>query len=85
MYACSLKWKNEWIEKDTLKSMLKLLSDYIQPALHGRDSIGISHGLHFTGGEPFLNYELLLFACEAAILAEAFETYFGWEVYHHEG
>jgi len=21
----------------------------------------------------------------AAILAEAFETYFGWEVYHHKG
>ena len=21
----------------------------------------------------------------AAILAEAFETYFGWDVYHHEG
>jgi L-fucose isomerase-like protein len=21
----------------------------------------------------------------AAVLAEAFETYFGWEVYHHQG
>lgn len=66
MYACSPKWRNEWIDRDTLNEMLRLLSGYIRPAYTGSNSIGVNEGLHFTGGEPFLNYELLLYATEKA-------------------
>lgn len=68
MYACSPRWKNEWIDRDALDGMLELLSKYIKPAYGGEKSIGVNEGLHFTGGEPFLNFELLLYGTERASL-----------------
>jgi len=60
MYSCSPRWKAEWIsEKDTEK-ILTQLTDKIQGSPFGSDRIGINYGLHFTGGEPFLNFDLLL-------------------------
>jgi len=35
------------------------LSDRILPSPFGADRIGVNYGLHFTGGEPFLNFDLL--------------------------
>ncbi|MEF8787699.1 MAG: radical SAM protein [Planctomycetota bacterium] len=66
MYACSPDWEADWIGEDKLERGLSVLSDKIIPAPAGPDSMGLNHGLHFTGGEPFLNYELLCSAVEMA-------------------
>jgi hypothetical protein len=42
------------------------LADTIEANPYGPDRVGINYGLHFTGGEPFLNYELLCRAVEIA-------------------
>ena len=68
MYACSPKWESNWITEDDLSIILSQLSRHIEPAPYGPKSIGLSHGLHFTGGEPFLNFELL---CTAVGIAES--------------
>ena len=67
MYACSPNWKDEWISKQDLKKVLEGLADKIEPSPYGPDTVSLNHGLHFTGGEPFLNYELL---CEAVKMAK---------------
>lgn len=46
-------------------AVLDLLGN-IQPGPYGKEHIGLSHGLHFTGGEPFMNFELLCRALEIA-------------------
>ena len=66
MYACNSSWKADWISDETLQSMLTQLAATIQPAPNGPDNIGLSHGLHFSGGEPFLNFDLLCRATEMA-------------------
>lgn len=58
MYACSPKWEG-WISEEDLKTILNQLSGKIKPSPYGPGRVGLNHGLHFTGGEPFLNYELL--------------------------
>ncbi len=67
MYACSPKWDADWISENDLSSMLSQLAPHIAPAPYGPDSISLSHGLHFTGGEPGLNFDLL---CTAIDMAE---------------
>lgn len=66
MYACSPQWKADWINEDDLYRILTELSATIQASPFGPDRIGINYGLHFTGGEPFLNFELLSRAVEMA-------------------
>ncbi|MEM1583859.1 MAG: radical SAM protein [Nitrososphaerota archaeon] len=66
MYACSPRWSNDWITINDLKTILSQLSDKIMPSPYGVSRVGINYGLHFTGGEPFLNYSLLLEAVEIA-------------------
>jgi hypothetical protein len=66
MYACSPEWEPDWPDEDWLRRGLSVLSDWIVPAPGGQDSMGLNHGLHFTGGEPFLNYDLLCRATEYA-------------------
>ncbi|MEM1508583.1 MAG: radical SAM protein [Thermofilaceae archaeon] len=58
MYACTPKAKY-WMSKDQLKRVLENLAPYIAPASPA-GKLGISEGLHLTGGEPFLNYHLTL-------------------------
>jgi organic radical activating enzyme len=65
MYACSPKWKG-WISEEDLKRILNQLAERIQPSRYGSEHIELNYGLHFTGGEPFLQYELLLKAVEIA-------------------
>jgi hypothetical protein len=67
MYACSPKWDSDWITEEDLGTILSQLAPYIEQAPYGPDSIGLSHGLHFTGGEPFLNFELL---CEVGYFSK---------------
>jgi hypothetical protein len=59
MYACSPRWK-DWISEEDLKRLLERLAGKITPGPYGPESVGLNHGLHFTGGEPFLNFDLLL-------------------------
>jgi len=66
MYGCSPRWKADWISENDLQRILTQLSDKIQPSPLGQNRIGINYGLHFTGGEPFLNFELLVKATEMA-------------------
>jgi hypothetical protein len=66
MYACSPRWTGEWISEDNLRKILTQLSDRILPSPSGADRIGVNYGLHFTGGEPFLNFDLLEKAVQMA-------------------
>jgi hypothetical protein len=66
MYACSPSWKSDWMPQDEIRQCLEILQDKIIPAPHGARNISLNHGIHFTGGEPFLNYDLLLYAVEIA-------------------
>lgn len=60
MYSCSPRWKADWISEKDAEKILTQLTDKIQGSPFGSDRIGINYGLHFTGGEPFLNFDLLL-------------------------
>lgn len=58
MYACSPRWKPDWIPEKDAKTTLTQLAGKIQ-GLEG-NRIGVNCGLHLTGGEPFMNFDLLL-------------------------
>jgi len=60
MYACSPRWKADWISQANAEKVLGRLAGSIKPSPHGPTGIGVNTGLHFTGGEPFLNFDLLL-------------------------
>jgi hypothetical protein len=66
MYACSPRWRDDWISEKDAEMILNQLAGKIQPSPFGPDDIGINYGLHFTGGEPFLNFDLLLRITEMA-------------------
>ena len=65
MYACSPKWK-DWISEKDLEKILNQLAGKIKPSPFGAETVSLNYGLHFTGGEPFLNFNLLLRAVEVA-------------------
>jgi len=61
MYACSPRWKAEWISRDDAEKVLTQLSEMFKKRYPlGFNRVGVNLGLHFTGGEPFLNFNLLL-------------------------
>jgi len=66
MYACGPDWEEGWITPDDLEAVLSALAGRILPAPGGARSVSLNHGLHITGGEPFLNFQLLCGAVEAA-------------------
>jgi MoaA/NifB/PqqE/SkfB family radical SAM enzyme len=66
MYACSPRWSADWLSEKNAEKILIQLADKIQPSPFGPNEIGINCGLHFTGGEPFLNFDLLLKLTEMA-------------------
>jgi hypothetical protein len=82
MYACSPEWKADWISEADLEKGLAQLRGKIQPSPWGTWGVSLNTGLHFTGGEPFLNFELLLRAVELAaefnIPSLFVETNSGW-------
>jgi len=65
MYACSPKWKG-WISQSDLILLLSKLAGRIRPSPYGPGRVSLNHGLHFTGGEPFLDFEFLLEAVDIA-------------------
>ncbi len=69
MYACSPAWKADWISEDDLEKILSRLAGKIQPSPYGNQDISLNHGLHFTGGEPFMNFDLL---CKAVEISAGF-------------
>lgn len=66
MYACSPAWKADWMSDSLLERTLGYLAGRIAPAPEGPDGVGINQGLRFTGGEPFLNFDLLMKAARQA-------------------
>ncbi|MDW8033428.1 MAG: radical SAM protein [Nitrososphaerota archaeon] len=60
MYACSPEWETDWPTIGDVERILTKISSSIMPSPKGPEHIGINYGLHFTGGEPFLNFDLLL-------------------------
>jgi len=61
MYACSPRWRSDWINLRDAKRILESISKFFRRQ-YPRDfsRVGVNLGLHFTGGEPFLNFDLLL-------------------------
>jgi hypothetical protein len=66
MYACSPQWRADWMTEEDLEALLSQLAGRIAPAPWGPQVMSLNHGLHLTGGEPFLNFDLLLRAVEMA-------------------
>jgi len=66
IYGCSPEWSADWISENNLEKILSGLAGKIKPSPYGSEIISLNYGLHFTGGEPFLNYELLCRAVEIA-------------------
>ena len=72
IYACSPKWQSSWLKEIDAEIIFKNLS-YIFNKLYPYNNyyrnnhISFSYGLHFTGGEPFLNFELLLKLTKLAV------------------
>jgi hypothetical protein len=60
MYACSPKWRADWPTERSIELILRKLASSIKPSPNGCENVSLNHGLHFTGGEPFLNFQLLL-------------------------
>ena len=70
MYACSPEWKGHWISEYDLELCLQRLKGKIVSSPWGAQTMSLNHGLHFTGGEPFLKFDLLL---KAVQLADGFD------------
>jgi len=74
IYASSPSWRGDWIGLDNAEIIFTHLSkifNSIYPANQKFTKtnslpISFSYGIHFTGGEPFLNYKLLLKLTELA-------------------
>jgi hypothetical protein len=66
MYACSPHWDADWLTLDDADAILTQLAPSIIPASPRGGRIGLNEGLHFTGGEPFLDFERLLALTELA-------------------
>lgn len=65
LYACSPRWSTDWLSLEDARTILMQLAHMLPvPLFPGR--IGVNEGLHFSGGEPFLNFELLLQLTEMA-------------------
>jgi len=66
MYASSPSWPADWMSLNQLEYVISKLSETIIQSPMGRHNVGVNVGLHFTGGEPFLNFSLLSEAVKVA-------------------
>ena len=61
MYGCSPRWRADWMSERDAELILTQLSDKLRKRYAAQSKrIGVNYGIHFTGGEPFLNFDLLL-------------------------
>ena len=65
-YACSPTWKADWISASDAERILTQLAVMLRGKYANPDRIGVNYEIHFTGGEPFLRYDLLLKVTEMA-------------------
>ncbi|MGB9727445.1 MAG: radical SAM protein [Nitrososphaeria archaeon] len=66
MYASSPNWPADWMSSNQLEYIISKLSETIIQSPLGPRNVGVNVGLHFTGGEPFLNFSLLSEAVKVA-------------------
>ncbi len=66
MYVCSPRWQADWISAEDAEMILSQLADKMRGKYPYPGRVGINEGIHFTGGEPFLNFDLLLRLTETA-------------------
>ena len=66
LYACSPAWEADWLALEDGEVILSQLAESMRDKYSTRGRIGVNTGVHFTGGEPFLNFELLLQLTEVA-------------------
>lgn len=61
MYACSPMWDEDWMDIEDARKILTQLSERLKGKYpKGFNGVGVNYGVHITGGEPFLNFELTL-------------------------
>jgi hypothetical protein len=60
LYGCSPRWHADWISEADAEVVLSQLADKMRGKYPFPGQVGVNDGVHFTGGEPFLNHELLL-------------------------
>ncbi|MCD6291762.1 MAG: radical SAM protein [Anaerolineae bacterium] len=60
LYACSPEWKADFLSLEDAERILSQLAEKMRGKYPFPDRIGVNDGIHFTGGEPFLNFNLLL-------------------------
>lgn len=66
MYACSPSWRADWFPEEGLELVLRQIAPKLKESPYGSDGVSINHGLHLTGGEPFMNFKLLVSAVRLA-------------------
>ena len=60
LYGCSPRWPADWISEADAEVVLAQLAEKMRGKYPFPGQVGVNDGVHFTGGEPFLNFELLL-------------------------
>jgi MoaA/NifB/PqqE/SkfB family radical SAM enzyme len=60
MYACSPDWDAKWLDADSAEIILSQLFQAMRGKYPHPGRVGVNDGVHFTGGEPFLNFNLLV-------------------------
>lgn len=60
IYFSSPRCDADWMSLEEAEKILIKLSGSILGSQFGDEVIGVNSGIHFTGGEPFLNFDLLL-------------------------
>jgi len=75
MYACSPKWDADWISVEDAEVVLSQLAEVMHGKYPFPGKIGVNEGVHFSGGEPFLNFDLLLQLVEIAECLEIPSTF----------
>ena len=60
LYACSPRWPADWISEADAERVLAQLARTMRGRYPTPGRVGVNDGIHFTGGEPFLNFDLLL-------------------------
>ena len=60
MYACSPRWDADWLPVEDAEIVLSHLAAAMRGKYPLPGRIGVNEGVHFSGGEPFLNFDLLL-------------------------
>lgn len=66
MYACSPHWDADWLSVKDAETILYQLAETLRGKYPFPGRIGVNEGIHFSGGEPFLNFDLLLHLTEIA-------------------